>query len=88
LRPRWSRLGISSSSAASREGDAPDYEAILDVFDRLLPVWQFIEENIDGREMLPAPGGGSIDALVVLPGMRTAFEIKTPRRQGDAFAKR
>lgn len=37
--------------------EGPDYGAILDTFDRLLPIWQFIEESIEeniGRHE-PAP---------------------------------
>ncbi len=50
---------------------APDYELVLDIFDRLLPIWRFIEEHINGNEPQPDPGAFSLKPGLLRRARRT-----------------
>ncbi len=57
---------------------SPDYDLILDVFDRLLRLWLFIEEHFDGRE--PEPIASAFELKLGLPlKARRAFASHAAR---------
>ncbi len=68
ISPELFRRGVFVFLGRIGDSNHPDYEAILDTFDALLPLWEFVEAR--NGELPPAPQSRRLATDVLQPGKR------------------